>query len=157
MKVWRTDRAIGNYLGEAESVDNVNPREPKYSMACSVVHNAVLTRTYRGIAAVTVGVSVQSHRGARIALPDRSSADWANSDVDATPRLILSFWNSPCSRVLWRKIACLIGPSPDCIPFARSKSWTRTRARFNDVSFRSCFMRLDAFITSSRTGLSIDS
>lgn len=111
------------------------------------------TRTYLGIAAVREnkpGVETQATNNS----PARASSVCASSEFDLAPRFILSLVNSLCSLVRCRSTACLMGPSPACIPRASSRSWTRTRARFRELIFRSCLSNWAASMTSLNTCLS---
>lgn len=87
--------------------------------------------------------------------PALLSPVWTSSSLNLTPRFILTFWSSLWSLVLWRRIACLMGPSPAWIPFEKRTSCTSTRAKFEEVSFlRSSIINLALPIISSSTGLS---
>ncbi len=87
--------------------------------------------------------------------PACSPSFWASWSLEVAPRLIFIFCNSPFRRVLWRKIACFMGPSPAWIPRAKSKSCTRTKTKLGEVNLRSSFMRFAFSMTSLRTALTI--
>ena len=122
--------------------------------ASSTVQQLLLTRMYRGIRAAAGSVAHEGrcsdeHR------PALASSVCASSAFDFAPRLILTLVNSLCSLVLCRRTACLMGPSPACMPLASRRSCMRRRARFRDVILRSSFKSFVASRTSLNTGLSV--
>jgi hypothetical protein len=86
---------------------------------------------------------------------DLGSAECASSMLLFAPALIFNLVNSAVNRVLCRKMACLIAPSPVWIPLASRRSCTSTKARFVEVRVRrSALIRPAEFIMDKRDFLS---